>query len=189
MEYEKNSYRNLLKNQRKDISRSIRHIGNYLRANVNEDKQIIELGCGEYPYFSNSVKSDIAPMKGYIKIDCNRPFGLRKKFDFVVAIELIEHLWNVDGFLEEVKNILKPDGFVIISTPNVKYWRVRLDLALGKDRFFDNDGTHLWYFSPQSFRKKAEQHGFEVVEMKPVGATRILDLAGGFIAKLRIRHA
>lgn len=188
MEYEKSRYRNLLKSQRKDISRSIRDIGNYLRSNVSEDKQIMELGCGEYPYFSSSTKSDIAPMKGCVRIDCNRPFGLKKKFDFVVAIELIEHLWNVDGFLEEVKKILKPDGFAIISTPNVKYWRVRLDLVLGKDRFFDNDGAHLWYFSPDSFRRKSEEHGFDVVEIKPLGATKILDLAGGFIAKLKIRR-
>lgn len=188
MEYEETDYRETLQSQRKKIYRTIEDIHGFLKDNVDGVGDILELGCGEYPYFEKSVKADIAPIKGYLKIDCNKPFGIKKKFDFVVAIELIEHLWNVDGFLEEIKTVLKPNGSAVISTPNVKYWRVRIDSILAKDTFFDNNGTHLWYFSPESFRKKMEEHGFEIVEMRPLGAANILSLCGGFITKMRVKN-
>lgn len=188
MNYEKNYYRNKLRKERSTIGRTLNSIKQFLNANVREDEAVLELGCGEYPYFENSTKADIAPIKGYLKVDCNKPFKIKKKFDKIVAIELIEHLWNVDGFIEELKKILKPDGKIIISTPNVKYWRVRLDLLLGNDRNFENNGTHLWYFSPETFRKKMEEHGLEIIEIRPLGATKILALAGGFIAKMRIKR-
>ncbi len=188
MNYEKNYYRIKLRKERFTIGRTLNSIKHFLNTNTDEREAILELGCGEYPHFENSTKADIAPIKGYLQVDCNKPFKIRKKFDKVIAIELIEHLWNVDGFLEELKKIIKPNGEIIISTPNVKYWRVRLDLLLGKDRNFDNNGTHLWYFSPQSFRKKMEEHGLEIIEMKPLGATKILDIAGGFITRIRIKR-
>lgn len=39
--------------------------------------------------------------------------------DVIVSIETIEHLKNPEKFLKEIKRVLKKDGLVIISTPNV----------------------------------------------------------------------
>ncbi|MFX0202269.1 MAG: class I SAM-dependent methyltransferase [Candidatus Hodarchaeota archaeon] len=41
-----------------------------------------------------------------------------RKFDSVVALELIEHLKQPLEFLRDVRVLLKPGGFLIISTPN-----------------------------------------------------------------------
>ena len=38
-------------------------------------------------------------------------------FDVVLASEIIEHLWNPNGFVEEAYRILKTDGHLIVSTP------------------------------------------------------------------------
>lgn len=38
--------------------------------------------------------------------------------DVFVSLETIEHIKDDEGFLKEIKRILKPDGFLIISTPN-----------------------------------------------------------------------
>ena len=43
-------------------------------------------------------------------------------FDLVVAFELIEHLDNWGGFLEEVRRVLAPSGQAILSTPNKLYY-------------------------------------------------------------------
>jgi len=42
-----------------------------------------------------------------------------KKFDVCVAGELIEHLANPGLFLQSARNLLKEDGILIITTPNV----------------------------------------------------------------------
>lgn len=38
--------------------------------------------------------------------------------DIVVSYETIEHIKNYEGFLSEVKRVLKPNGLLLLSTPN-----------------------------------------------------------------------
>ncbi len=38
--------------------------------------------------------------------------------DLVVCLQVIEHLWDLPGFLRAVREVLRPDGLVIASTPN-----------------------------------------------------------------------
>lgn len=45
------------------------------------------------------------------------PLG-SESVDYVTAIELIEHLDNVDTFLNEVKKVLRPGGWFVCTTPN-----------------------------------------------------------------------
>lgn len=40
--------------------------------------------------------------------------------DFVFALEVIEHLNNVEAFLGEVRRILKPGGWFVVTTPQAK---------------------------------------------------------------------
>jgi len=57
--------------------------------------------------------------KGYdIKIADAENFQLEKKFDVIVAGDLIEHLSNIGNFLDTVQKHLKPEGILIITTPN-----------------------------------------------------------------------
>ncbi len=39
-------------------------------------------------------------------------------FDVVISFEMIEHLSRVEGFLADVRRVLKPGGVFIVSTPN-----------------------------------------------------------------------
>jgi 2-polyprenyl-3-methyl-5-hydroxy-6-metoxy-1,4-benzoquinol methylase len=45
---------------------------------------------------------------------------IEEQFDVVVASELIEHLENPGFFLDSVKRVLKPDEFLVITTPNIR---------------------------------------------------------------------
>lgn len=38
--------------------------------------------------------------------------------DVVVSFETLEHFYNHDAFMQEVKRVLRPDGFLILSTPD-----------------------------------------------------------------------
>ncbi len=57
--------------------------------------------------------------KGY---DCSygnvENFSLNKKFEVIVAGELIEHLSNFDGFLTCCRKHLSNDGIMVVTTPN-----------------------------------------------------------------------
>ena len=39
--------------------------------------------------------------------------------DFAYALEVIEHLWNVDIFISEVYRILRSEGVFFVTTPNL----------------------------------------------------------------------
>jgi 2-polyprenyl-3-methyl-5-hydroxy-6-metoxy-1,4-benzoquinol methylase len=41
-------------------------------------------------------------------------------FDVVLASEVIEHLWNPHSFIDEAYRVLKPEGWLIVETPEGK---------------------------------------------------------------------
>jgi SAM-dependent methyltransferase len=64
-------------------------------------------------------------------------------FDCVVSFETLEHLEGQEQMLAEIRRVLRPDGFVVISTPNRTEYTERRDfhnefhvLELDKDEFY-----------------------------------------------------
>jgi 2-polyprenyl-3-methyl-5-hydroxy-6-metoxy-1,4-benzoquinol methylase len=49
----------------------------------------------------------------------------------VFAGEIIGHLFYTEEFLEELHRILKPDGTLILSTPNLVSWANPICLIFG----------------------------------------------------------
>jgi 2-polyprenyl-3-methyl-5-hydroxy-6-metoxy-1,4-benzoquinol methylase len=62
------------------------------------------------------------------------PFS-EAEFDYIVSAEVIEHIENPWFFLRELHRITKPGGTVILSTPNLHNWYVRLYFALTSRMF------------------------------------------------------
>ena len=54
-------------------------------------------------------------------------------FDIVFFGDIIEHLFDVEGALKEMRRILKPGGKIIVSCPNIAYWRFRTYYLLDGD--------------------------------------------------------
>jgi 2-polyprenyl-3-methyl-5-hydroxy-6-metoxy-1,4-benzoquinol methylase len=88
-------------------------------------------------------------------------------FDVVLAAEIIEHIVDTQTFLAEIHRILRPDGAVLVSTPNLLWWKYRLDLLAG--RYLDvldyrlrygDDFGHVRVFTPALLRELVEQAGF-----------------------------
>lgn len=52
-------------------------------------------------------------------------------FDMISCLEVIEHLYNADNILSEINRILKPNGILLLSTPNLVSWSNRLLILLG----------------------------------------------------------
>jgi SAM-dependent methyltransferase len=63
------------------------------------------------------------------------PFG-DSVFDTVLCAEVIEHMYDTDHLLIEMKRVLRPGGRLVITTPNLASWYNRLSLLLGHQPFF-----------------------------------------------------
>lgn len=84
-------------------------------------------------------------------------------FDTILAGELIEHLQNPGLFLEGTARALKPEGRLVLSTPNV--FSVMLNLMYWKnhDRAFNTE--HALWLCPQTLRELLKRGGFRVVKL------------------------
>lgn len=67
-----------------------------------------------------------------IKFDFNEKFPLKdKSYDIVIAGEVIEHILDVELFMNECNRIIKTDGHLVISTPNLSTFKDRIRFLFG----------------------------------------------------------
>jgi 2-polyprenyl-3-methyl-5-hydroxy-6-metoxy-1,4-benzoquinol methylase len=88
-----------------------------------------------------------------------------RSFDFVVCADVIEHLRNRGELLRSARRFLKPDGRLLISTPNIALWFYRLSLLVGRFEYGPRgvlDRTHVHLYTRDSFRREVERAGFEI---------------------------
>lgn len=70
--------------------------------------------------------------------DAARPFPLADgSFDAVISLATIEHLVNIDHFLQETRRILKDDGCFYVSAPNYSGLLYLVPFLLGGRTFHD----------------------------------------------------
>jgi SAM-dependent methyltransferase len=70
--------------------------------------------------------------------------------DVVIMSELIEHLVDPDGALEEARRVLRPGGHLLLSTPNLAAWYNRGLLAAGIQPVFSEVSLRAVFGRPGS---------------------------------------
>ena len=70
-------------------------------------------------------------------------------FDVVLCGDVIEHLRDPVAALARLRPLLRPGGRLVLSTPNVANWAIRLSLLAGRWRYtdrgiLDRSHTHLF---------------------------------------------
>jgi len=79
-------------------------------------------------------------------------------FDVVVCGELIEHLSNPGQMLDGIKRLLKPDGILIITTPNTLSLKNILHVLIRAQDV--NSDFHSLAFTPKTLRTLLHRYGF-----------------------------
>lgn len=88
-----------------------------------------------------------------------------KYFDYVVLLDVLEHLRNGEQLLTLIHNWLVRRGTLIISTPNVAHISIRLNLLQGKFIYEDYgilDKTHIHLFTKATLISLLEITGYKV---------------------------
>ena len=86
-------------------------------------------------------------------------------FDAILYGDVLEHLIDPLRVLVELNRSLAPDGFVIVSVPNIAHLYIRLLLLLGRFDYIDRgilDDTHLRFFTARSLRALIDDAGLVV---------------------------
>lgn len=91
---------------------------------------------------------------------------MNKKFDLIIASEVVEHLFDPTSFLKKIKQLASPSGEVIITTPNILFWKNRLKTLFGKFQY-ENEGLmdhgHIRFFTIETIKSVFRKSGFNVV--------------------------
>jgi 2-polyprenyl-3-methyl-5-hydroxy-6-metoxy-1,4-benzoquinol methylase len=113
-------------------------------------------------------------------------------FDVVLCGDVIEHLRDPGAALARLRPFLKPDGRLVLSTPNIANWAMRLSLLAGRWRYTDRgflDRTHVHLFTRATLVETVERAGYRVERVDftvPVPGDRdALDAAGRALGRLR----
>ena len=134
---------------------------------------ILDIGCnvGEMrKYLPKNIKYygvDIAYEDYDIKkIDLNYdkiPFN--EKFDFILCTEILEHLYHPLNVIEQIPDLLKPDGIIIISLPNecTIFHRIMMLLGKGITSWDRNDDKHIFYPTIGQSRKFISKY-FKIIK-------------------------
>ncbi len=87
-------------------------------------------------------------------------------FDVVTMNDVLEHLTDTSAALELVKTILRPNGALVLSLPNVRFYLNVKDLVFKNDWEYKDfgvlDRTHFRFFTSKSAKRCLEENGFQV---------------------------
>lgn len=106
-------------------------------------------------------------------------------FDVILASHLIEHLNDPAVFLHECRRILKDNGHIFITTPNISGFQARLYGRLWRSAIFD----HICLFSRRTLSKMMKKNGFKTESCRTWGglaagtASPLIKKTADFLAK------
>jgi len=147
--------------------------------NFKHGGNVIELGGGKNPVIHPNIDIIAGPNVDIVA-DFNKKLPLEdESYDGIFSKYAIEHIsWhNVEGFIDEIYRILRPDGKAIIITANT-YEQCKkivekgvnkgtVEMLFGSQEFPDHGGAHKTGFSPEYAEKLFKKAGFTMVKTFP----------------------
>ncbi|MBL7106984.1 MAG: methyltransferase domain-containing protein [Phycisphaerae bacterium] len=119
-------------------------------------------------------------------------------FDAIVFFDILEHLVDPFSLLVAIKQKLTDNGIIVVSLPNIRYYRTFSKLVLhGNWDYKDHgilDKTHLRFFTYKSIINTFIGLGYEIQEIKGIHPTssrtyKILNcLSLNAFADVRYKH-
>ena len=96
-------------------------------------------------------------------------------FDCIVCNDVLEHIEEPQAVLRALQSLLRPEGRIVVSIPNVRYFFNVLDLVVhGRWEYTDEgilDRTHLRFFTRSSIRRMFTDCGYELEHVTGINAT------------------
>ncbi len=164
-------------------------LNNYLKN--TKDKIILDIGCGDGIYESllnrkildNNLfvgldvsEEQIKKSQNYFQrlISCNIDFENlpfeNESVDYIIFSEVLEHLFHPDKAISEITRVLKKNGLLFFTCPNLSHLDIRLSmLFFGTSEFIDYERNkeHIRFFSFKTLKNIFSD--YRAIEYKGVG--------------------
>ena len=163
---------------------------------MEKDKTVLDLGCnngwlGEFlaDKFNcvvdgadiSSIQIESAKkLRNKYVFDLNDEiWPIDQQYDYVIFIDVIEHIFDTDQFMANARKLVKPEGHIIFSTANVASLGRRWKLLFGQNPYLEVSKHqrinlfpapavgHIKYFTLGNMEAMAEFYGFKVEKIVP----------------------
>ena len=151
----------------------------FLLAGVGPGERVLDVGCGEGAFTAALSAAGARPSGVDVAAEPVRRARLRHpeldfrlacgalpfaagEFDVVWAGEVLEHVLDGVGLLDEVRRVLRPGGRLLLSTPDHSR-RLVVWLGLRRaafERHFDPRSDHVRFFTARTLAVLLEEAGF-----------------------------
>jgi SAM-dependent methyltransferase len=145
--------------------------------------RILDVGCWDGNFTSHIVEAEgiigvdvshtalrSAAARGIMgvraQVEAALPFA-EGTFGTVIAAEIIEHVFDTQAVLNELARVLRPGGWLALTTPNLVALSGRMQLVLGRSphniEFDASPGTsgHIRYFTFDTLERLVRRAGLE----------------------------
>lgn len=150
-----------------------------------EGDNVLDIGCGSGKFIEllpqkifygvdiSDKYLDIAKERGYKEVhqtdlSFDRLPVPNELFDSVICMEVLEHLFDPLHALAEINRVLKPNGTLIISVPNIGWLPCRLSSLAGYFSDFQNTTlvpSHIRFYTIKRLKYILSQTGFKVIKV------------------------
>ncbi|HEU4873267.1 MAG TPA: class I SAM-dependent methyltransferase [Pyrinomonadaceae bacterium] len=121
------------------------------RIGLSQRAKVLEVGAGEGAFSQRLIDEgfDVTAVDSWddrfrataefhhVDLNTDFPDKWTNQFDLVVAVEVIEHLRDSRHFISNCLKVLKPNGYLLLTSPNPENWLSRLK--------FLRTGYFLWF--------------------------------------------
>lgn len=127
---------------------------------IQQNGNVLDLGCGDQylkPEFNKKGMNYTGLDIEDLDLEKDKIIDSENFYDFIVSYSVIEHLYDPQNFVTEIKRVLKNGCAALIETPNWHY----------SYKTFYNDFTHVRPYCPESLKSLLIGNGFKKVHMFP----------------------
>jgi len=98
----------------------------------------------------------------------NLPFN-KNQFDCIFASELIEHIQDSEAMFYEFNRVLRKNGNLIITTPELTKLKNIFIALFYWDKYYHPVNPHIRFYSKKSITEILKRFGFKIIHYEPDG--------------------
>lgn len=93
------------------------------------------------------------------------------EYDYIIILDVLEHIRNAEKMLDKLRGLLKPEGIIFLSIPNIAHNAVIMNLMLNKFEYTPVgllDDTHVHFYTYNSIKQMLNTVGLITIEEKVI---------------------
>ena len=132
---------------------------------------IVELDEQDGKLAAQYAEKAVVGTNGNLNLDYWYEVFSENRYDYIVALDVLEHLANPEHTLRKASKLLKPTGKILLSVPNVAHNAVIIELLQNRftyGRLGLLDNTHIHFFAYESICQMLKNVGLYINKQEAV---------------------